>query len=71
MEEDILRRLDSLSTARNGSVNRSLTIREAVTEFVEREERLAEERREAEIFKKSRKKLARQAEALVMDQARI
>jgi hypothetical protein len=38
---------------------------------VEREERLAEEQRESEIFRRNKARLALQAEALVKDQAKI
>ena len=69
IEEDIVRRLDRLSLTKSGSVNRSLAIREAVREYVTREERRVEEQREQEIFRKHRVKLARQAEALMKDQA--
>ncbi|HEX4999464.1 MAG TPA: ribbon-helix-helix domain-containing protein [Terriglobia bacterium] len=71
MEEDVVDRLDKLLASRHGTVNRSLTIRQAVREYLEREERLAEEQREATIFRQSKARLARQAEALVKDQAKI
>ena len=68
IDDDIVERLDRLSAVRGGAVNRSLTIRQAVREYLAREERIAEEQREAVIFRKNRAKLARQAEALVKDQ---
>jgi metal-responsive CopG/Arc/MetJ family transcriptional regulator len=71
IDEDIVQRLDRLFVTKNGSVNRSLAIREALRDYVTREERLVEERREQEIFRKHRVKLARQAEALIKDQARV
>ncbi len=73
IEEDIvdrLDRLDHLGAAKDRPVNRSMVVRKAVREYVEREERLAENRREAAIFKKNRVRLARQAEALVKSQAK-
>lgn len=71
IEEDILNRIDRLASARGESVaNRSKIIREAVREYLSRTERLAEEEREREIFKRHRGRLARQAAALVKEQAK-
>ena len=50
--------------------NRSQIIRQAVAEFVAQHERQAEEEREREIFQKHRQRLARQASALVKEQAK-
>ena len=71
IEEDILDRIDRLR-ARPGSArrNRSHVIREAVREYLARVERSAEEEKEKEIFKRHRSRLARQAAALVKEQAK-
>jgi len=45
-------------------------IREAVREYLARVERSAEEEKEKEIFKRHRSRLARQAAALVKEQAK-
>ena len=70
IEEDMLARIDRLAASEETTANRSRIIREAVREYLNRSERLAEEKREKEIFRKNRTKLARQAEALVKDQAK-
>jgi hypothetical protein len=46
-------------------------IRQAVQEYLERLEYLAEEEREREIFQQQRQELARQAAALVKEQAKL
>ena len=70
IDEDVIQRLDHFVTE-GGTAwqNRSQVIRQAVREYVERLERLAEEERERAIFRKHRQRLARQAEALVKEQA--
>ena len=71
IDEDILGRIDRLTAKRaGGSANRSQIIRNAVQEYLARIERLAEEEREGQILKKHRGRLARQAAALVKEQAR-
>ena len=60
----MLRRVDRVSS------NRSSIIRQAVDEYLSRLEREAEEERERAIFSKHRGRLARQAVALVRDQAK-
>ena len=69
MDEDTLKRIDGLTAAGNTG-NRSRIIREAVREYLLRVERAAEEEREREVFRKHRSKLARQAAALVKEQAK-
>ena len=66
VDEDMLRRIDGLGTG----VNRSQLIRKAVQEYLAHLERVAEEEREREIFKRHRRKLERQAIALVKEQAK-
>ena len=70
IEEDILERIDRLDASRQNTSNRSRIIREAVREYLTRVERLAEEEREKKIFRKHRGRLARQAAALVKEQAK-
>lgn len=70
IEEDILERIDRLNASRQDTSNRSRIIRDAVREYLLRVERLAEEEREREIFRKHRGRLARQAAALVKEQAK-
>ena len=68
----MLQRIDHIM-AGNGATrrNRSQIIRQAVQEYLERMERLAEEEREREIFQRHRQRLARQATALVKEQAKL
>ena len=70
IDEDTLRRIDRLRTQGGLVSNRSRLIREALREYVLRVERLGEEEREREIFRRHRKGLARQAAALVKEQAK-
>ncbi len=71
IDEDLLQRIDSLVAVNAAAArSRSQIIRLAVKEFVARLERLAEEEREREIFRRHRQRLARQADALVKEQAR-
>ena len=71
MDEDILVRLDRLAgQGPQGRTNRSLAIREAVREYVSRLERVAQDRQEAGVVRRHRGRLARQATALVRDQAK-
>ncbi len=71
IDEDLLQRIDRL-VAENliAGHNRSRIIRQAIQEFVARLERLAEEERERAIFRRHRQRLARQAAALVREQAK-
>jgi len=70
IEENILERIDQLAASGDGSGNRSRIIREAVREYLTRTDLLAEETREREIFRRNRTKLAKQAAALVKEQAK-
>ena len=72
IDEHTLHRIDHFVAAGGAtSRNRSQIIRQAVQEYLERRERLAEEEREREIFQRHRQRLARQAAALVKEQARL
>ncbi len=64
IDANTLERVDRL-----GGRNRSHIIREAVREYVTRLERLAEEEREGAVIHRNRGRLARQARALVRNQA--
>jgi len=66
IDEDMLQRIDRLSIG----VNRSQLIRKAVQDYLTHLERIAEEEREREIFKRNRRRLERQAIALVKEQAK-
>jgi metal-responsive CopG/Arc/MetJ family transcriptional regulator len=66
-----LERVDRLAARRGaGRANRSRIIRDAVQEYVARAERAAEDEREAAIVRRNRSRLARQASALVKEQAK-
>ena len=71
IDEDTLARVDRLAVpdSRAGH-NRSRVIRQAVREYVSRIERVAEDEREAAIVRRHRGRLARQAGALVREQAK-
>lgn len=70
MDENTLRLLDEMATASRRRRSRSVLVRTAVRDFVERERQRLVEEREGEILRKHRARLARQAMALVADQAR-
>ena len=69
MDENLLRGIDRFAASRTG-LNRSRVIRDAVGRYLSDVERLAEEDRESEIFRKNRSRLARQTAALVKEQAK-
>lgn len=71
IDEETLEHVDRL-VKRGGraSRNRSQLIRQAVHDYVSRLERLADDDREAAIVRRHRGRLARQASALVREQAR-
>ena len=66
IDEESLRRLKQLETIEEK--NRSEIVREAVSLYLGERERREQEDREAEIFRKHRKKLYRQAAALIREQ---
>ena len=65
IDEETVTRVDRL-----GQGNRSRVIRAAVQEYVARAERLAAEAQEATVIRRHRRRLARQAAALVQAQAK-
>jgi len=72
IDEGMLQHIDRLMAVESAPwKSRSEMIRQALREFVARLERLAEEDREREIFRRRRSRLNRQAEALVKEQARL
>ena len=70
IDEATLRLLDDLTAGESRRRTRSALVRAAVQEFAERERRQRIEEREREIFRRSRKQLAREARLLVAAQAR-
>jgi metal-responsive CopG/Arc/MetJ family transcriptional regulator len=70
IDEPTLKLLDELTAASRAPRSRSALVRVAVREFAEREQRRLIEARENEIIRKHRRRLARQARALVAGQAR-
>lgn len=71
IDEDLLERVDRLAGRGSGSArNRSRFIRQAVSDYVSRLERAAEDEREAGIVRRHRGRLAQQARSLALQQAR-
>lgn len=70
IDEGTLRLLDDLTAGEPRRRTRSALVRTALREFAERERRRQIEEREREIFRRSRKQLAREARLLVAAQAR-
>ncbi len=71
IDETTLRLLDELAAALPQPRSRSALVRTAVREFAEREWRREAETREHEVLRKHRRRLARQARALIAEQARL
>ena len=71
IDEKTLKRIDRLKADANAPFrSRSDVIRQAAQEFVGRFERLTEEEREREIFRRNRKRLNRQSLELIKEQAK-
>jgi len=71
IDEDVLERLDRVAQIGGGrGFNRSRIIRTAVRDYVTRLERELDDAREAAIVRRHRGTLARQAAALVRQQAK-
>jgi len=70
IDEGTLRLLDDLTAGEARPRTRSALVRTALREFAERERRRQIEEREREIFRRSRRQLAREARLLVAAQAR-
>ena len=72
IDEHLLERIDQLAARKTTAANnRSQILRLAVAEFLAERERLEEEERERAIFRRHRVKLAKQAAALVKEQAEL
>jgi metal-responsive CopG/Arc/MetJ family transcriptional regulator len=69
IDEATLKMLDELSAGQPAR-KRSALVRAALREFAERERRRVTELREREVFRKNRTQLARDARALIKEQAR-
>lgn len=70
IDEPTLERLDALAATSAQPRSRSALVRIAVQEFTEREQRRQTESQESEIIRRHRRRLGRQARALVGAQAR-
>jgi len=70
IDEGTLKLLDDLTKASQRHRSRSALVRTALREFAERERRREIEAKEGEVFRKHRKRLARQTRVLVSEQAR-
>ena len=70
VDEVTLKVLDELTDASPRLRSRSAVVRTALREFAERERRREIEAKEGEVFRKHRKRLARQARILISEQAR-
>jgi len=70
VDEATLKVLDELTEGSMRFRSRSALVREALREFGERERRRQIEAKDGEVFRKHRKRLARQARALISEQAR-
>ena len=70
VDEETLALLDQLAGASRRRRSRSALVRAAVRQFAERRHREEIEARERDILRKHKKRLARQASALIAAQAR-
>ena len=69
IDETTLKMLDELSHGRSPR-SRSALVRKALREYAEAQVRREMEAKESAVFRKHRKRLARQARALISEQAR-
>jgi metal-responsive CopG/Arc/MetJ family transcriptional regulator len=71
IDEKTLKRIDRLKADANARFrSRSDVVRQAAQEFVGRFERLTEEEREREIFRRNRQRFNRQSLELIKEQAK-
>ncbi len=71
IDEDTLRSIEEISKESPARArSRSRIIRTAIKEFVARRQQEVREAREREIFKRHRTRMARQARALISEQAK-
>jgi len=71
LDETTLNLLDELASSSPRHRNRSALVRIAVREFIEREQQRKSGAQEYEVLHKHKKLLARQARALIAEQARL
>lgn len=72
IEDATLERMDRLTATKDIRFrNRSRMIQDAMREYLTRIERIEEEERERDIFRRHRGRLERQAKALVKEQAKL
>lgn len=70
IDETTLKLLDELADPSSRHRNRSALVRAALREFAESARKQGIEAKEREVFRKHRKRLARQARILIAEQAR-
>jgi len=70
IDDATLKLLDELTNASSRLRGRSALVRTALREYAERERRRQIEAKDGAVFRKHRKRLARQARALISEQAR-
>ena len=70
IDEATSKLLDKLSETSSRRRSRTALVRAALRQYVERERRRATEAKDGAIFRKYRKRLARQARVLISEQAR-
>jgi len=70
IDEATAKLLDDLAETSSRRRNRSALVRAAVRQYADRERRRVTESRDNALFRKHRKRLARQARALISEQAR-
>ena len=70
IDDTTLKLLDELTDSSPRHRSRSALVRTALREFAERERRREMEAKDGEVFRRHRKRLARQARILISEQAR-
>jgi len=70
IDEATLKLLNELTDTSQRHRSRSALVRKALREFAERERRRETDEKDGEVFRKNRKRLARQARMLISEQAR-
>jgi predicted transcriptional regulator len=70
IDEGTLKLLDELASATSRRQSRAALIRTALRQYAEQEHRRRTEANDGKLFRKHRKRLSRQARALISEQAR-
>jgi predicted transcriptional regulator len=70
IDEATSKLLDELTETSSRRRSRAALVRTALHQYAERQSRLATEAKDGEVFRKHRKRLARQARVLITEQAR-